>query len=129
MTLLFENETHRIIGACMQVHKQLGCGFLESVYQEALEKEFLKLNIPNSRHKLLHILFDGKPLDKSFVADFVCYDTIILEIKAATFLHPSNSDQVINYLKATGFAVGLLVNFGESSLKWKRFIHTPPKSV
>jgi len=108
----------------MQVHKQLGCGFLESVYQEALEKEFLKLNIPYSRHKHLHILFDGKPLDKSFVADFVCYDTIILEIKAATFLHQSNSDQVINYLKATGLEVGLLVNFGESSLKWKRFINT-----
>ena len=127
MTLLFENETHRIIGACMQVHKQLGCGFLESVYQEALEKEFLKLNIPYSRHKHLHILFDGKPLDKSFVADFVCYDTIILEIKGATFLHQINSDQVINYLKATGLEVGLLVNFGESSLKWKRFINT--KSV
>jgi len=127
MTLLFENETHRIIGACMQVHKQLGCGFLESVYQEALEKEFLKLNIPYSRHKHLHILFDGKPLDKSFVADFVCYDTIILEIKGATFLHQSNSDQVINYLKVTGLEVGLLVNFGESSLKWKRFINT--KSV
>ena len=126
MTLLFENETHRIIGACMHVHKQLGCGFLESVYQEALEKEFLKLNIPYTRHKRLHILFDGKPLDKSFVADFVCYDTIILEIKAATFLHQSNSDQVINYLKATGLEVGLLVNFGESSLKWKRFINTHP---
>jgi len=127
MTLLFENETHRIIGACMQVHKQLGCGFLESVYQEALEKVFLKQNIPYFRHKQLHILFDGKPLDKSFVADFVCYDTIILEIKAAVFLHQSNSDQVINYLKATGLEVGLLVNFGESSLKWKRFINT--KSV
>jgi len=124
MALFFENETHRLIGACMQVHKQLGCGFLESVYQEALENEFLKLNIPYSRHKHLHILFDGKPLEKSFVADFVCYDTIILEIKAATFLHLSNSDQVINYLKATGLSVGLLVNFGESSLKWKRFINT-----
>jgi len=113
----------------MNVHNVLGCGFLEPVYQEALEKEFLKLSIPYFRHKHLHILFDGKPLDKSFVADFVCYDTIILEIKVATFLHQSNSDQVINYLKATGLEVGLLVNFGESSLKWKRFIHTPPKSV
>jgi len=129
MALLFENETHRIIGACMQVHTKLGCGFLESVYQEALEKEFLKQNIPYSRNKLLHIFFDGKPLDKYFVADFVCYDKIILEIKAATFFHQSNSDQVINYLKATDFAVGLLVNFGESSLKWKRFIHTPAQSV
>jgi len=63
------------------------------------------------------------------VADFVCYKSIILEIKAATFLHQSNSDQMINYLKATNFSVGLLVNFGESSLKYKRFINTPPKSV
>lgn len=123
MALQFEQETFKIIGACMQVHKQLGCGFLESVYQEALEKEFLKQKINYSRHKHLHILFDGKPLDKSFVADFVCYDTIILEIKAATFLHLSNSGQVVNYLKATGLSVGLLVNFGESSLKWKRFIN------
>ncbi len=129
MALLFENETHRIIGDCMEVHKQLGCGFLESVYQEALEKEFLKLNIPYSRHKRLHILFDEKPLNKSFVADFVCYDAILLENKAATFLHKSNSDQVINYLKATNLKVGLLVNFGDSSLKWKRFINTPSKSV
>jgi len=129
MALQFEQETFKIIGACMNVHKQIGCGFLESVYQEALENEFIKQNIPYFRHKRLHILFDGQPLDKSFVADFVCYDAIILENKASTFLHKSNSDQVINYLKATGFAVGLLVNFGESSLKWKRFIHTPPKSV
>ena len=129
MALFFENETHQLIGACMHVHRQLGCGFLESVYQEALQKEFLKQIIPYSRHKHLHILFNGKPLDKSFVADFVCFDAIILEIKAATFLHQSNSDQVINYLKAIGLAVGLLVNFGESSLKWKRFINTPLKSV
>jgi len=129
MTLLSENETHNIIGVCIHVHKKLGCDFLEYVYQEALEKEFLMQTILHSRHKQLHILFDGKPLDKFFVADFVCYDIIILEIKAAFFLHQSNSDQVINYLKATGFVVGLLVNFRESSLKLKQFIHTPPKSV
>jgi GxxExxY protein len=67
-------------------------------------------------------------LDKFFVADFVCYDTIILEIKAASFIHPDNSKQVINYLKATNLQVGLLINFGQPSLKWKRFINTP-KSV
>ena len=129
MALLLEQETYNIIGACIKVHKALGNGFLESVYQEALEKEMKKLQIPFTRQKKLHILFDGSPLDKFFVADFVCYDTIILEIKAAIFLHKSNSDQVINYLKATGLVVGLLINFGESSLKWKRFIHTSPKSV
>jgi len=129
MAMLLEQETYKIIGACINVHKALGCGFLESVYQEALEKEMQKLQIPFVRHKKLQILFDGAPLDKFFVADFVCYEAIILEIKAATFLHQSNSDQVINYLKATNFTVGLLINFGESSLKWKRFINTPPKSV
>ncbi|HZL12194.1 MAG TPA: GxxExxY protein [Prolixibacteraceae bacterium] len=129
MALQFEQETYKIIGACLNVHKALGNGFLESVYQEALEKGMRKLQIPFIRHKKLHILFDGKPLDKFFVADFTCYDSIILEIKAASFLHQSNSDQVINYLKATGYTVGLLVNFGESSMKWKRFIHTPNKSV
>ncbi|HEX7585619.1 MAG TPA: GxxExxY protein [Prolixibacteraceae bacterium] len=129
MALLFEQETYKIIGACINVHKALGNGFLESVYQEALEKEMKKLQISFIRHKKLHILFDGVPLDKFFVADFVCYDAIILEIKAATFLHQSNSDQVINYLKATELEVGLLINFGESSLKWKRFIHTPHQSV
>jgi GxxExxY protein len=121
MALQFEQETYRIIGACINVHKALGCGFLESVYQEALEKEMNRLQIPFIRHKKLRILFNGAPLDKYFVADFVCYDVIVLEIKAATFLHKSNSDQVINYLKSTNLSVGLLVNLGESSLKWKRF--------
>lgn len=125
MALLFETETHKIIGACMQVHRKLGSGFLESVYQEAVEKEFENQNITYSRQKRLHIIFDGKPLDKFFVADFICYDSIIIEIKAASFIHQDNSKQVLNYLKATGMTVGLLVNFGESSLKWKRFIHTP----
>ena len=69
-------------------------------------------------------MFDGKPLDKFFVADFVCFKSIILEIKASGFIHPDNSKQVINYLKATNFQVGLLINFGQPSLKWMRFINT-----
>lgn len=109
----------------MQVHQKLGNGFLESVYQEALEKEFQNQHIPFVKNQRLHILFDGKPLNKFFVADFVCYNLIILEIKAAGFLHPDNSKQVINYLKATDFQVGLLINFGQPSLKWMRFINTP----
>jgi GxxExxY protein len=125
MALLFENDTHQIIGACMKVHQKLGSGFLESVYQEALEKEFQNQQIPFIRHQKLHILFDDKPLQKFFIADFVCFNSIILEIKAAVFIHPDNSKQVVNYLKATNFHVGLLINFGQSSLKWKRFINTP----
>lgn len=109
----------------MKVHQKLGSGFLESVYQEALEKEFQNQQIPFIRHQKLHILFDDKPLQKFFIADFVCFNSIILEIKAAVFIHPDNSKQVVNYLKATNFHVGLLINFGQSSLKWKRFINTP----
>jgi len=124
MALVFENETHQIIGACMKVHQKLGNGFLESVYQEALGKEFQNQHIPFIRNQRLHILFDGQPLDKFFIADFVCFNSIILEIKAAVFIHPDNSKQVINYLKATNFQVGLLINFGQQSLKWKRFINT-----
>ena len=124
MALVFENETHQIIGACMKVHQKLGNGFLESVYQEALGKEFQNQHIPFIRNQRLHILFDGQPLDKFFIADFVGFNSIILEIKAAVFIHPDNSKQVINYLKATNFQVGLLINFGQQSLKWKRFINT-----
>jgi GxxExxY protein len=125
MALLFEKETHQVIGACMQVHQKLGCGFLESVYQEALEKEFHNQHIPYIWHQRLLVLFDGKPLDKFFVADSVCYNSIIFEIKSANFIHPDNSKQVINYLKATNLQVGLLINFGQPSLEWKRFINTP----
>ncbi len=129
MELLFEKETYSIIGACIHVHKVLGNGFLESVYQEALEKEMKKLMIPFERQKRLHILFDGEPLEKFFVADFVCYHSIILEIKSSDFINKESSNQVINYLKATALPVGLLVNFGGSSLRWKRFINTPKQSM
>ncbi len=124
MSLLFEQETFRIIGACMNVHKALGAGFLESVYQEALEKEFINLSLPYFRNQKLHVFYNGEKLQKYFIADFVCFDSIIVELKSASFLHPDNHSQTINYLKATGFQVGLLINFGQSSLKWKRFIHS-----
>ncbi|MCK3685178.1 GxxExxY protein [Maribellus sp. YY47] len=124
MVLLHEERTYKIIGACINVHKSLGNGFLESVYQEALEKEFVKQNIPLlKQHKLL-VMFNGKPLDKYFKVDFLCFESIILEIKATSFLHNDFKKQTINYLNASGLEVGLLINFGESSLKWKRFINT-----
>jgi len=123
--LLFEEETYKIIGACMKVHKVLGAGFLESVYQEALEKEFTKLGIPFIRHQKLNIIFDGQKLKKYFVADFVCYEKIIVELKATTFLRQDDEKQLLNYLKAISFEIGLLINFGQSSLTWKRLINTP----
>lgn len=123
--LLFEEETYKIIGACMTVHKKMGSGFLESVYQEVVAKEFDKQGIPFEKEKKLRVFYDGLPLDKYFKADFVCYEKIILEIKSVSFLNKNLESQVINYLKATNHEVGILINFGEKSLKWKRFINTP----
>jgi len=125
MALLYEKETYNIIGACINVHKALGPGFLESVYQEALEKELKRLLIPYIRHKKLQIVFNGEFLDKFFVADLGCYNVIIVELKAAAYLTKIDSDQTINYLKSTNLCIGLLINFGERSLKWKRYIHSP----
>lgn len=126
--LLFEKESYAIIGCCMNVHRELGSGFLESVYHEALEKEFYDNEVPFRTKDKLELYYKGEPMNKFFIADFVCYDKIILEIKASNFIHQSNEAQVINYLKSTNNALGLLVNFGETSLKWKRFINTNPRN-
>ena len=125
--LLYEEETYKIIGACLNVHKKLGNGFLESVYQEAVEKELTKQKLPYERQKRLQIQYEGEYLDKYFVADFLCFEKIILEIKAASTIIKDHTAQLLNYLKATGYSVGLLINFGETSLTWKRMINTPPK--
>ena len=108
----------------MKVHQSLGSGFLESVYQEALEKEFAKDGIENIRHKKLNINYNGVKLKKYFITDFVCYDKIILELKASSFIHKDSESQLLNYLKATNYEVGLLINFGQRSLIWKRLINT-----
>lgn len=123
--LLYEEETFKIIGACMKVHRSLGSGFLESVYQEALEKEFRSQKIDIQRQVKLKLMYDGQPMKKYFVADFLCYDKVLLEIKAASFLVKDVEAQVINYLKSTELPVGLLINFGQKSLVWKRFVNTP----
>ena len=122
--LLYKEESYKIIGACMKVHAELGAGFLESVYQEALERQFIKDSIPYEREKLLKIQFAGEQLKKTFKADYVCYDEIIVELKAASFIHPDNVDQTRNYLKTTKFELGLLVNFGEKSLAYKRILNS-----
>jgi len=112
----------------MKVHKNLGNGFLESVYQEALEKELANAEIPFERQKRLNIYYEGIKLDKYFIADFVCFNKVILEIKSVNYLGQSLKQQVINYLKSTKMEVGLLVNFGEKSLNWKRFINTSQRN-
>ena len=118
--LINENMTGRIINACFEVHNELGNGFLETVYQEALEEEFKIQEIPYEREKLLPIIYKGKRLSKEYYADFVCYDSIIVELKAVTVLSKPHKAQVLNYLNAANLDIGLLINFGETSLKWER---------
>ena len=118
--LIYEEETGKIIKACMNVYNELGNGFLEAVYQEALAIEFGLMNIPFRREVKIDIFYKGKKLSKEYFADFICYDTIVVELKAVSKLINANKAQVLNYLHGTKLAVGLLINFGESSLKWER---------
>lgn len=121
--IVFKEESYKIIGICMNIHSTLGNGFLEAVYCEVLEKEFVKNNIPYQREVKLDLFFNGEKLDKKYKADFICFDNIILEIKAVSFIHENFTKQTLNYLKATDKKLGLLINFGEKSLKYKRIIN------
>ena len=119
-----DKRTYKIIGAAIEVHKELGCGFLEAVYQEALAKEFHIQKIPYTSQATVEINYKGKPLHKTYQPDFVCYDEVIVEIKALDTLSGIEQAQMINYLKATGLNVGLLINFGSKSLEHKRFVYS-----
>jgi len=114
-------ETYAIIGAAMEVHKALGHGFLEAVYQEALEREFTIQKIPFGREVELPVFYKGEKLATSYRADFVCFDKILVEVKALKALGGVEKSQVINYLKVGGFPRALLINFGASSLEYERF--------
>ena len=126
----YDEETYKIIGAAMEVHRHLGCGFLEAVYGDALAIEFTNRNIPFEREKLINIKYKDTTLEHYYVADFVCYDSIIVELKAVTELNKTFEAQVLNYLNATGYESGLLINFGELSFKHHRIFNaTKNKSV
>ncbi len=121
--IIFKDESYKIIGACMRVHAELGTGFLEAVYQESLERELKKSDIPFKKQKKLTLYYKEEKLNKFYIADFLCYDKIILEIKALNYLNSNTNDQLRNYLKATNSRLGLLVNFGRSSLEYKRILN------
>ena len=119
--LRYEQETYNIIGAAMKVHSELGPGFTERVYQEALAIEFSDRGIPFDREKEIHATYKGIELEGTFVPDFICYDKIIVELKAVKELDDVHRSQAINYAKVAGLNLSLLINFGESSLVKERF--------
>jgi GxxExxY protein len=120
---LFKEEVFAIIGAAMEVHTELGPGFLEAVYQEALEIELKKRGIPFDSQRQITLHYKGIQLEKEYVADLLCYGKIIVELKALDSLTTREAAQLLNYLKATGMRLGLLVNFGHAGkLEWKRYI-------
>ena len=119
---IFKQECYEIIGSCMEVHKELGCGFLEAVYQEALEFELIERKIPFDRECQLDIFYKGRELDKKYFADFICFDEVVVELKAVSNLNDVHYSQVLNYLKANRKQIGLLINFGSRSLQYKRVI-------
>jgi GxxExxY protein len=110
--IILGDECFKIQGAIFEVYRELGSGFLESVYQECLERELHRAGIPFGSQKEIPMTYKGEPLLQHFRADFICYDAVILEIKAVREIAPEHKAQILNYLKATGLQVGLLVNFG-----------------
>src|SRR5436305_14783662 len=123
MDLVLKDEVYAIIGAAIEVHRELGSGFLEAVYQEALELELQARDISFEPQKPLAIFYKGYQLEKLYVADLICYGQIVVELKALDRLSGKEEAQILNYLKATGMRVGLLINFGSSGrLEWKRFV-------
>ena len=120
---IYKQETHDIIGAAMAVHRYFGCGFTEKVYQDALEQELLSLNIPFLREQPIQVTYRDVQLKTQFIPDFICYDKVIVELKAVSELDNENREQIINYLHAANKQVGLLVNFRSASLTHERFVN------
>lgn len=124
--LLMKDEVYKIVGAAMEVYNERGVGFLEEVYQECLEIEFELRGIPFTPQQELPLYYKGRLLKKKYRADFVCYDKIIVEIKALDRLTTNEEAQILNYLRATTRELGVLINFGSrNKLEWERKIWTP----
>ena len=122
--LIFKEEVYAIIGAAMEVHRVLGTGFLEPVYQEALEIESTARSLPFEAQQTITIHYKGHRLKKDYIADLIYFEKIIVELKALDCLRGKEESQLLNYLKATGMKVGVLINFGTApKLEWKRFVY------
>lgn len=128
--ILHKEESYRIVGACFEVYKQKGCGFTEPLYQECLGLEFRLQNIPFVSQPELQLEYKGKLLTQYFKPDFICFDKIVIEIKALNGLVDVHRAQALNYLNATRFDLALLVNFGHyPKLEYERIAHSRPKTV
>ena len=125
MDLVLKEESYKVMGACFEVYKEKGCGFLEAVYQECLEHELCKRAVPFKSQAPLFLNYKGHRLRQCYIADFICYGKIIVEIKSVKTLADEHRAQTVNYLKATGFTLALLVNFGHCpSIEYQRFLNT-----
>ncbi len=121
--IIYKEESYAIIGASFNVYKKMGCGFLEAVYQECLEIEFSFQNIPFEAQKELQLKYREQILKQTYKPDFLCYNKIIIEIKAVSKILDEHRAQILNYLHSTGFRLGLLVNFGHHpKLEYERFV-------
>ncbi len=122
--LIYKDEVYRIVGAAMNVSNTLGSGFLEAVYQEALEIELQDNGVPFEPQRGIKITYKDRILNKDYTADFVCFDNVVVEIKAIKQITGIEEAQLINYLKATQLPLGLLINFGAEKLEWKRYANS-----
>lgn len=127
--LIYKEEVYKIIGAAMMAHREMGCGFAEPVYQECMEVELADRQVPAEAQKEMKITYKGRLLKKAYIADFVAFGKIIVELKALDKLTSREESQVINYLKTSGLQVGVLINFGAQSLEWKRIVLTQEAPV
>ena len=122
--LILKDEVYRIVGAAMEVSNNLGCGFLEAVYQEVLGIEFSDAEIPFEAQKRIVITYKERVLSREYIADFICFQQIIVEIKALKRITEVEEAQLINYLRAAKLPVGLILNFGGTQMEWKRYANT-----
>ena len=123
MELLFKEEVYEIVGAAIEVHKNMGIGFIEAVYQECLEVELKNRDIPYDSQRQVQIHYKDKLINKYYIPDLVCYGEIVVELKAIEQLTGREEAQIINYLRATKYRIGVLINFGsKTKLEWRRLI-------